>query len=211
MLSFVGIGGNLVSIQASRISTSLHMNCLPGEVPEDRRRCYNPCRTFFGSGKNQKNEIKFDQIQTPLLWSHAHHIVTLVAVFLAGRAKPSIRSGPSSARHPWSAHLFICHSPDEGWQYFAQCSPHGCLFVCVPYPGEPNTPSGHVYFLTMLNCVCNLCPSGPDAALHGRLHGPLSLAERQRPWQLFNSLPHRPRRPPGDRSPRPCFFHVVVD
>ncbi|XP_044212115.1 solute carrier family 41 member 2 [Thunnus albacares] len=50
-----GIGGNLVSIQSSRISTNLHLNYSPGEVPEDRKSCFNPCRTFFGSGANHRS------------------------------------------------------------------------------------------------------------------------------------------------------------
>eukprot|EP00066_Takifugu_rubripes_P016281 XP_011605547.1 PREDICTED: solute carrier family 41 member 2-like isoform X1 [Takifugu rubripes] len=50
-----GIGGNLVSIQSSRISTGLHLNYLPGEVPADRRKCYNPCSIFFGSGLNHRS------------------------------------------------------------------------------------------------------------------------------------------------------------
>lgn len=51
----LGIGGNLVAIQSSRISTRLHLNYLPGEVPADRRKCYNPCSIFFGSGKRHKH------------------------------------------------------------------------------------------------------------------------------------------------------------
>ncbi|KAI3371527.1 hypothetical protein L3Q82_024116, partial [Scortum barcoo] len=50
-----GIGGNLVSIQSSRISTNLHLNYSPGEVPENRQCCYNPCRTFFDSGPNRRS------------------------------------------------------------------------------------------------------------------------------------------------------------
>ncbi|XP_057691983.1 solute carrier family 41 member 2 isoform X2 [Corythoichthys intestinalis] len=51
-----GIGGNLVSIQASRISTNLHLNFSPNEVPEDQKKCcQHPCGTFFGSGPNQKS------------------------------------------------------------------------------------------------------------------------------------------------------------
>lgn len=50
-----GIGGNLVSIQSSRISTNLHLNFSHGEVPEDRKSCYSPCRTFFGSGANHRS------------------------------------------------------------------------------------------------------------------------------------------------------------
>ncbi|XP_078114184.1 solute carrier family 41 member 2-like [Sander vitreus] len=40
-----GIGGNLVSIQSSRISTELHLNYSPGEFPEDRKGCFSPCHT----------------------------------------------------------------------------------------------------------------------------------------------------------------------
>ncbi|XP_060932485.1 solute carrier family 41 member 2 [Limanda limanda] len=50
-----GIGGNLVSIQASRLSTYLHLNFPPGDLPEERRGCYNPLRTFFGSGANHRS------------------------------------------------------------------------------------------------------------------------------------------------------------
>ncbi|XP_077565757.1 solute carrier family 41 member 2 isoform X1 [Stigmatopora nigra] len=45
-----GIGGNLVAIQSSRISTFLHFHCAPGEVPDEPKGCYFPCRTFFGTG-----------------------------------------------------------------------------------------------------------------------------------------------------------------
>ncbi|KAM7116860.1 solute carrier family 41 member 2 isoform 2-T10 [Molossus nigricans] len=45
-----GIGGNLVAIQASRISTYLHLHSIPGELPDERKGCYYPFRTFFGPG-----------------------------------------------------------------------------------------------------------------------------------------------------------------
>uniref|UniRef100_A0A3Q2P6R5 Solute carrier family 41 member n=1 Tax=Fundulus heteroclitus TaxID=8078 RepID=A0A3Q2P6R5_FUNHE len=49
------VGGNLVSIQSSRISTHLHLNYSPGEVPEGPKSCFNPCYTFFGSGANNRS------------------------------------------------------------------------------------------------------------------------------------------------------------
>uniref|UniRef100_A0A665UU72 Solute carrier family 41 member n=1 Tax=Echeneis naucrates TaxID=173247 RepID=A0A665UU72_ECHNA len=52
---FLGVGGNLVSIQSSRISTHLHRNFSQGGVPEERRSCCNPCYAFFGSGANQRS------------------------------------------------------------------------------------------------------------------------------------------------------------
>ncbi|MGH0174386.1 UNVERIFIED_CONTAM: hypothetical protein FKN15_007942 [Acipenser sinensis] len=46
-----GVGGNLVAVQASRISTYLHMTGLPGAEPQaNRPKCLNPCSAFFGSG-----------------------------------------------------------------------------------------------------------------------------------------------------------------
>ncbi|XP_070330689.1 solute carrier family 41 member 1 isoform X1 [Odocoileus virginianus] len=46
-----GVGGNLVAVQASRISTFLHMNGTPGENSEQApRRCPSPCTTFFSPG-----------------------------------------------------------------------------------------------------------------------------------------------------------------
>lgn len=45
-----GVGGNLVAVQASRISTYLHMNGLPmGDPNPSPRKCPTPCTSFFGS------------------------------------------------------------------------------------------------------------------------------------------------------------------
>lgn len=49
-----GVGGNLVAVQASRISTFLHMNGMPGENSEQApRRCPSPCTTFFSPGNGR--------------------------------------------------------------------------------------------------------------------------------------------------------------
>ncbi|XP_038605328.1 solute carrier family 41 member 1 isoform X2 [Tachyglossus aculeatus] len=51
-----GVGGNLVAVQASRISTYLHMNGIPGESSEPGpRRCPSPCTTFFSSDVNSRS------------------------------------------------------------------------------------------------------------------------------------------------------------
>ncbi|CAF98255.1 unnamed protein product, partial [Tetraodon nigroviridis] len=50
-----GVGGSLVSVQSSRISTRLHLNYPPGEVPADRTKCYNPCSIFFGPEPNHRS------------------------------------------------------------------------------------------------------------------------------------------------------------
>lgn len=55
-----GVGGNLVAVQASRISTSFHcrtpLGILPGSV---QRVCSNPWNVFFAEGKKP---IKFTTI-----------------------------------------------------------------------------------------------------------------------------------------------------
>ncbi|KAK3600640.1 hypothetical protein CHS0354_031552 [Potamilus streckersoni] len=46
-----GVGGNLVAVQASRISTSLHKVSRPGNIPEGAENgCPNCPSTFFGKG-----------------------------------------------------------------------------------------------------------------------------------------------------------------
>lgn len=42
-----------MAIQSSRISTYLHFHCAPGEVPDEAKGCYYPCRTFCGTGRHE--------------------------------------------------------------------------------------------------------------------------------------------------------------
>uniref|UniRef100_A0A3Q3T2J9 Solute carrier family 41 member n=1 Tax=Mastacembelus armatus TaxID=205130 RepID=A0A3Q3T2J9_9TELE len=50
------VGGNLVAVQASRISTYLHMNGLPmGDPNPTPRKCPTPCTSFFGSTVNSRS------------------------------------------------------------------------------------------------------------------------------------------------------------
>ncbi|XP_039988435.1 solute carrier family 41 member 2 isoform X2 [Xiphias gladius] len=72
-----GIGGNLVSIQSSRISTNLHLKFSHGEVPEDRKGCYSPCRTFFGSGANHRSAQILLLLVIPgqLIFLHTIHLM----------------------------------------------------------------------------------------------------------------------------------------
>ncbi|KPP68338.1 solute carrier family 41 member 2-like [Scleropages formosus] len=71
-----GIGGNLVAIQSSRISTYLHFHSTPGEVPEEARGCYQPWRTFCGTGVNQRSA------QVLLLLVVPGHVVFLFVIHL---------------------------------------------------------------------------------------------------------------------------------
>ncbi|KAK7119129.1 hypothetical protein R3I94_021095 [Phoxinus phoxinus] len=51
-----GVGGNLVAVQASRISTYLHMNALPLADPNPTPiKCPTPWSSFLGSGVNSRS------------------------------------------------------------------------------------------------------------------------------------------------------------
>ncbi|XP_012590588.1 PREDICTED: solute carrier family 41 member 2 [Condylura cristata] len=71
-----GIGGNLVAIQASRISTYLHLHSIPGELPDEPKGCYYPFRTFFGPGVNNKSA------QVLLLLVVPGHLIFLYTIHL---------------------------------------------------------------------------------------------------------------------------------
>ncbi|XP_036375955.1 solute carrier family 41 member 2 [Megalops cyprinoides] len=71
-----GIGGNLVAIQASRISTYLHFHSAPGEIPEEAKGCYYPCRTFCGTGANHRSA------QVLLLLVIPGHLIFLYTIHL---------------------------------------------------------------------------------------------------------------------------------
>ena len=45
-----GIGGNLVSVQASRISTTLHQTSLMGILPPHSTMCVTPWKALFKGG-----------------------------------------------------------------------------------------------------------------------------------------------------------------
>ncbi|MCL4134534.1 UNVERIFIED_CONTAM: hypothetical protein GTU68_010919 [Idotea baltica] len=50
-----GVGGNLVAVQASRISTSLHAVSTLGRLPRSVKKvCLNPISTFFGKDSHSK-------------------------------------------------------------------------------------------------------------------------------------------------------------
>lgn len=71
-----GIGGNLVAIQASRISTYLHLHSIPGELPDEPKGCSYPFRTFFGPGVNNKSA------QVLLLLVIPGHLIFLYTIHL---------------------------------------------------------------------------------------------------------------------------------
>lgn len=72
-----GVGGNLVAIQASRISTYLHFWSIPGVLPYQMRQHWpNPYITFFTSGVNSKSARVLLMLVVP------GHLVFLYAISL---------------------------------------------------------------------------------------------------------------------------------
>lgn len=61
MVSFsmfiTGVGGNLASVRASRLSTTMHQHGKPGEIFNEKKiepspECPNPYKVFFSRSKN---------------------------------------------------------------------------------------------------------------------------------------------------------------
>uniref|UniRef100_A0AAY4BU22 Solute carrier family 41 member n=1 Tax=Denticeps clupeoides TaxID=299321 RepID=A0AAY4BU22_9TELE len=72
-----GVGGNLVAIQASRVSTFLHFWSVPGVLPYKMKQHWpNPCDTFFHSGVNSKSARVLFLLVMP------GHLVFLFAISL---------------------------------------------------------------------------------------------------------------------------------
>uniref|UniRef100_A0A671R9E8 Solute carrier family 41 member n=1 Tax=Sinocyclocheilus anshuiensis TaxID=1608454 RepID=A0A671R9E8_9TELE len=71
-----GVGGNLVSIQASRIATYLHFHCPLGELPDDAKGCYCPCRSFCTTGPNGRSA------QVLLTLAIPGHLVFIYTIYL---------------------------------------------------------------------------------------------------------------------------------
>ena len=54
---FLGVGGNLVAVQASRLSTSLHKRATLGTLPKDAiHGCPNIISTYFSKGERRVEE-----------------------------------------------------------------------------------------------------------------------------------------------------------
>ncbi|XP_028909311.1 solute carrier family 41 member 3 isoform X4 [Ornithorhynchus anatinus] len=73
-----GAGGNLVAVQASRISTFLHFWSTPGVLPLGMKsHCPHPCSTFFGQGTNSKSARVLILLVIPghLLFLYITHIL----------------------------------------------------------------------------------------------------------------------------------------
>lgn len=64
-----GIGGNLVSVQASKISTMLHQSSIIGIVPPHTEVCESPWRALVKGGKYSKHNATFRRITIHHLYS----------------------------------------------------------------------------------------------------------------------------------------------
>uniref|UniRef100_A0A6G1SGW1 Solute carrier family 41 member 1 n=1 Tax=Aceria tosichella TaxID=561515 RepID=A0A6G1SGW1_9ACAR len=66
-----GVGGNLVAVQASRLSTSLHRNGKPGELPSNFQLFSSPMELFL----SKKNDINMTTARLLLLMSIPAHLL----------------------------------------------------------------------------------------------------------------------------------------
>lgn len=66
-----GVGGNLVAVQASRLSTSLHRNGKPGELPNNFQLFSSPMELFV----SKRNDINMTTARLLLLMSIPAHLL----------------------------------------------------------------------------------------------------------------------------------------
>lgn len=124
LLSCPGIGGNLVAIQSSRISTHLHFHCAPGEVPDETKGCYYPCRTFCGTGQSCEHRPKAGTSRCE--WQPSHPNPSSLPTRF--RSQSSICTGAHPPGGPWASDLPVHHPSDEEWAH----DPDAHLHVCLP-------------------------------------------------------------------------------
>ncbi|KAG1674999.1 Solute carrier family 41 member 2 [Nymphon striatum] len=80
-----GVGGNLVAVQASRISTYLHQRTRLGVLPSsDSKICLNPCSAFCGSDQHSKTARVLLSLVIP------GHLVFTYAIFYLQAGHTSI-------------------------------------------------------------------------------------------------------------------------
>ncbi|CAH1266395.1 SLC41A2 [Branchiostoma lanceolatum] len=76
-----GVGGNLVAVQASRLSTWLHTRGKPGTLPEGAvHGCPNPVRTFFSSGVHAKTARVLFLLVVPGVHAKTARVLFLLVV-----------------------------------------------------------------------------------------------------------------------------------
>lgn len=84
-----GVGGNLVAVQASRLSTSLHKNGKPGQIPANFRLFTRPSELFIA--KNRFNDTNLTTARLLLLMSiPAHLLYFFVIRAIEGGSGPSV-------------------------------------------------------------------------------------------------------------------------
>lgn len=77
-----GVGGNLVAVQASRLSTALHKVSVPGTLPVNAvHGCPNPCTTFCGKGISSRTAFVLMLMVVP------GQIIFLLTIYLLNEVK----------------------------------------------------------------------------------------------------------------------------
>lgn len=78
-----GVGGNLVAVQASRLSTSLHRNGKPGQLPANFKLFTDPIELFL----SKRNDINMSTARILLLMSIPAHLLYFYVIrFIEGES-----------------------------------------------------------------------------------------------------------------------------
>lgn len=86
-----GVGGNLVAVQASRLSTSLHRNGKPGQLPGNFKLLTGPLELFFGRKRTYQTDINLTTARLLLLMSIPAHVLYFFVIrFIEGESSAPV-------------------------------------------------------------------------------------------------------------------------
>lgn len=142
-----GVGGNLVAIQASRISTYLHFWSIPGVLPYKMRQNWpNPCTTFFSSGASTRL-LRKQKMRTSFYQNICYP--SLSCSLTSSRRELQVSAGAADAGRSGSPGLPLRHLPAAGRGGAHLCSLHPLLPMCCSSSGE--TPKSSSWTLQTLS------------------------------------------------------------
>lgn len=86
-----GVGGNLVAVQASRLSTSLHRNGKPGQLPANFKLLTGPLELFFKRKRYSTPDINLTTARLLLLMSVPAHVLYFFVIrFIEGESSAPV-------------------------------------------------------------------------------------------------------------------------
>ncbi|XP_070432499.1 solute carrier family 41 member 3 isoform X4 [Equus przewalskii] len=200
-----GVGGNLVAIQTSRISTYLHTWSTPGVLPLGMKKFWpNPCSTFCTS------EINSMSARVLLFLVVPGHLIFFCVIYLVeGHSVPNSKT--FVVFYLLAGLIQVKMTAAAAKQHSLVCQPAGSVLCLDEMPKERGW--GFLYLRTQFPSsrgqvnlfqpkgVTQTVAAGDNPAIPGRSDGSADVAPCPGSRQSLYSIPHRAGGPPRDWPP----------